>query len=395
MIASWRNQWADRFQEIIYGGAPGHRTAAGPVRNVQVGPGFARAAFLWSQTAHEIEITMACLQAADEERFARALAASPASTPWLAGTVTAQVLAPDAVGGVRLLPRPEEVTASCSCSPDCAYRFALLLRIAQDSVLNPALMFELRGLSLPRIKRRVAELVCAEEIPALPAPVHPLAPLPADSTAGPSGTAPAPSLPIPRARQARAVAVSVAVPQLLHDQPLPAVPGQLPPLATLRALAHAGARRARSCLEGIPPEEDPLVNAVHLAATAHSDLVLVAHHLGTDPDYLRFLATTHRRGGCAAVAATHCRGPAESALVARAGFLIDAGAPAGAHRLQRDADRLTDVAGGIQVRLARDHRWYAFRRDRLRRWSYVAGGSTDPLEMYLAASTCDPRWAAW
>ncbi len=281
--------------------------------------------------------------------------------------------------GVELLPDAGELQPRCSC-PDwadpCKHSAAVCYLVADELDADPFALFELRGRSrdqvLAELRRRRSEATAAPG--GAPAAVA----FPAD-----------PGMPA-RAAWERPLAV-------LPDTPSPrAAPGRPAPWPVdppagapftavgLRALVVDAAERAWRQTQGEAGSGLELEESADLARRAAAALgtdewPALARRSGLTPRELARRAIAWRHGGSDGLrmlGESRWRPPTTTMAAAR-DAVVAGGAPGGT--VQVDGNRLC-MAGGVQLRLGRDGRWYRFEKSS-GRWQLAAAGTDDPEEL--------------
>ena len=133
-------------------------------------------------------------------------------------------------------------------------------------------------------------------------------------------------------------------------------------------------------------EEDPLVDAVRMLATAGgAPRVAEASRLtGVPEDEVRRLVLAYRHGGAAGVAAAVGATPCGAEEMDAAADEVRRRRAFAVGELSVDAGAITDAGAGVRLRLGPDGRWHPFTRARERWWPAV-GANASAGAAYQAA----------
>jgi uncharacterized Zn finger protein len=308
------------------------------------------------------------------------------------GTLSDAFADPAHTAGIPLIPTPQDISHTCTCTPDaasaCTHSVAVGLLLAERLRTTPAPLFTLRGRPYQHLKKRLPAKDHAAgrgNIPAQDRHPAPAAPTPEPPAAtGPAVTIPAqPAAPIPAPAD---LDLTPARPVLTG--PLPPPPAPLPELPALNALAADAAHRAEALLNGTEqaPSPDAGSDLARFIALEHGAPFRQAamDHLGLDIVGMGHLTLAHTHGGPAGAAAYLHPFTVDHEVLARAQADIQPLRPAPTATVEYEDNRLTDDAAGIQLRYGPDGRWYPYRAP-YGTWQPVPGPSADPAQAYRAA----------
>ncbi|MDQ0380141.1 SWIM zinc finger family protein [Amycolatopsis thermophila] len=275
--------------------------------------------------------------------------------------------------GADLLPGPGDLKPRCSC-PDfadpCKHSAAVCYLVADEVDADPFVLFLLRGKDRAEL---LAELRARRSRPSVTRPnlPEPAGPGIAPAEAFARERSPVPSLPPPPDAPGRPAEVALSPP-----------PASGVRVDALQALAADAAARAWRLLTGGEPEDDLSVDedlARRAADALHGGPVSVAAlaaEAGMSTRELTRWAIAWReagRGGLAALRETWQPPPGRFYEVLAE--LDESGLP-GETKIWRN--RVT--RGALQLRLARDGRWYRFSRS-FQDWLPDGPGSPHPLDL--------------
>ncbi|MCX5401887.1 SWF or SNF family helicase [Streptomyces sp. NBC_00102] len=293
--------------------------------------------------------------------------------------------------GVDLLPGIGDLEPECSCEAwdHCAHSAALCYQFARLLDQDPFVLLLLRG----RDERRLLEELRIRGTQRAEAPA-PSARRGVPAAGVFAGAGSLPALPAPPR-----VPPEPGTPPSLDTGTGPA-PGVDP--AALEVLAADAAGRAhRMLLEALVPghERQPLPvpltpeqDAVRLAAGSASApwaLVRLSTATGRRRARLDAAVLAWRLGEAAALAVLEEEWEPDASVLVRAGDeLAGAWGEDGAPALRRTGNRWTATELGVQLRLGRDGRWWAYRKDR-GRWVPAGPAGGDPAGALAGAGAED------
>lgn len=312
----------------------------------------------------------------------------------LAGTVAVSDLLTDPArtGGVALVPAPQDITHTCTCTPGdstlpCAHTAALGLLLADRFRTAPAPLFTLRGRPHQHLKTRLRDQRDAADRtrtePPRPEPALHATSVPAPPAPRPAAPAAEPPLPIPAP-----VDLDLTGTQPVLSGPLAAPPPPLPELEAWRALTADAAHRAGTALGRAEPHRhlDTGSDIARLLALPHGAPFRQAamDHLGLNLIEMGHLQLAYTHGGPDGAATYLEPFTVDHHVLAGAQADIQHLRPAALATVECHDNRLTDQAAGIQLRYGPDGRWYPYRTP-YGIWQPVPGPSADPARAYRAA----------
>ncbi|GGU39229.1 hypothetical protein [Streptomyces violascens] len=328
------------------------------------------------------------------DRIEDSIAAHPDAAR-IAGTAAiSDILAdPAHTAGIPLVPPPQDISHTCTCTPDpvtsspCAHSVATGLLLAERLRTSPAPLFTLRGRPHQHLKNRL-RTTPSTAVPRQPPPrtPEPSPASPADPTRPPRTTIPL----TPTAAMPEPADLDLTQAHPVLTSALDPPPAQLPDLQALTALAADAAHRAQSLLAGndTPLCPDTASDLARFIALPHGAPFRQAamDHLGLDIVAMGHLTLAHTYGGPSGAAAYLEPFAVDHDVLARAQADIQPLRPAPMAIVECEDNRITDTAAGIQLRYGPDGRWYPYRAP-YGAWQPVAGPSADPAQAYRAART--------
>ncbi|WP_331759151.1 hypothetical protein [Streptomyces anulatus] len=311
----------------------------------------------------------------------------------VAGTtaISDEFINPHLTAGVPLIPASEDISYTCTCSTGettpCPHSAAVGLLLTERLRTTPALLFTLRGRPHQHLKKRL------NATSARPARQEPSA-----LESPPAGA----TQPLPLAA-APGAAAQLAIPDPVdldltpltpaHALPQPP-PAPLPDLQELNTVAADAAHRAQMLLDG---------GELHISRDTPSDiarLTMLPHgahfrpaameYLSLDVVSMGHLQLAYTYGGPAGATAYLETFPVEHEVLAQAQAAIQPLRPASMATVEWEDNRLTDQAGGVQLRYGLDARWHPYRAP-FGIWQPVQGADADPAQAYRAARSTQVR----
>jgi uncharacterized Zn finger protein len=384
----WGRQWlhsVEQRAQLDPNRLPRARRYArsGAIGDLQIGPGEARATVAGrGSRPYAIRIRVRPLTDDEWRRVLEAVAARATySAALLEGDLPPEVAAALEESGLALVPGPAEIGPRCSCPDDadpCKHSAAVCFSIADTLDADPFVMLLLRGRSRDEVLAGIRTLrrepgADERQVDDEP-PVVPEDPgVDAREVLAAREWGPVPDPPAPPRRPGRPAAWPVEPPAELAGL-----------RADLMALAADAVHRAWELAVGAAPD-------ARLALDADTDLARRADRALGKPAFAVLAARAHvperelarwalawRHGGAVGLETLRRRwNPAEEGeagtrlLLVAARTALNGAAPAARIR----GDRVT--AGGRQLRLGRDDRWYPYQRVR-DQWEPAGPAATDP-----------------
>ncbi|MFE7958668.1 hypothetical protein [Streptomyces sp. NPDC057413] len=376
--------------------------AAGQAGPLNVNQGFATSKFpLPDGRVARPRLLVTPLTAGEWDRIEAAICARPDATE-LAGTaaISDQLTDPSLTAGVPIVPRAQDISHTCTCTPDaastaCPHSVAVGILLTERVRTAPAPLFTLRGRPHQHLKKRLRANSPAPQPAGLPASAaEPAAARPPHhDTPGPAAAVPAQTTralrPIPDP-----VTLNLTQPRPVLHAPLPEPPEPLPGTQALRALAADAAHRAGTCLDGqqLPDGHTPGGDIARFLSLPHGAAFRQAamDHLGLDIVGMGHLQLAYTHGGPAGAAVYLEAFTVDHDTLAHAQASIQPLRPAPTATIVCEDNRLTDEAANIQLRYGPDGRWYPYRAP-YGIWQPVPGPSPDPAEAYRAARRSSQR----
>jgi len=420
-LSWWSRRWLDAVEQraqLDPNRLPRAKRYArsGSVGELVVAPGEVRATVA-GRDSRPYDVRIRVRRFTDDEwrRVLEAIGAQVAHpAALLAGELPPDVGAAIEQAGLALLPGPVEIGPRCTCPDDadpCKHAAAVCYLVADALDADPFVAFLLRGRSRDEV---LAGLRGRRREPA-PAPAGTTTDAPTTTDATTATAQPttaavaAPGHPQDPGVDARAVLAAVGRPPIPAPPAPPRRPGRPaawpidppPEQAGLRtdllALAADAAHRAWELAVGAAPD-------ARLTLDGDADLARRADRAFRTPEFstlaarsgvaereLTRWALAWRHGGPAGFEVLRGHGRPADDHVPGADHLLAAartalGGPAAAARIR--GDRVT--AGGRQLRLGRDDRWYPYQRVR-GQWEPAGPASADPAAA-VSRAWPEPSW---
>lgn len=382
LVAAWKQHFhlAADGSSSYNKGLNLHRQGA--VGQIYAAPGQLAAHVAAKKATHKAALLLPELTATQWDTLVSRLTQIPqAVADLLANRIPAAVADPGLAGDMAIVPRPEEITFSCSCpvghtGPVCDHSAALGHAVAERLANAASLLLAARGMTA----RELAALVRDSLVGTGPGPLPP-------ST---DGTVRADQLfalaahrpPFPLAPDAELDATAPLT-DTLDDPPAPC-----PSADDLTRMTQDAADRARALLTGsVEPPHDALADTVRILATPDGvrRLPHVAQTTGHTEAALRTMMIGYRHGGPAGAHAALAAAPVAADALERARATVLASRAVGLGTIDIDSGTLTDTTAGVQIRPGPDGRWHPFTHWRTGEWRPAPGACDDPAEAYRAA----------
>jgi uncharacterized Zn finger protein len=396
----WAQAWLRALEETALDSRPLRegRAAArrGAVGTVGVGAGRITALVRGTDgESHRADVLVRPLDDAGWDRFLDVVSREAGHLAALLDGELPRTLVQDALhADADLVPGVGDLEAECGCGEwdHCAHTAALCCVTAALLDQDPLLLLLLRG--------RAPEAVLAEAGRRATASAETAEATDASAARPGAGAEATDSVPAAEVYAAPPVPLPPPPPGVPEPGRPPALtgataPAPVPDVGALEALAAGTAACAARLLARalapdhaatpVPPRQDVRQDAVRLAAAApeHQRAALARGSGRTEPE-MAAAVRAWRHGGTEAVRALEERWePGEAELAHAAALLAAARDEEGRPVLRRAGNRWTVAGSPVQLRWARDGRWWAFRRE-AGGWCPAGGPGDDPAAVLAA-----------